>query len=243
INVVNVTQTPSKRDLSKRVTACGGEGILVLTLNDGILLDAQQRVGSIVANRQFQFDGPPQAGAVYTGGWSNCPNGTLAIGGSAIFYQCLSGDFNNLYDQSIGGQCTPVYINTVPCVQTSGSGSATAAPVTSSTDTPTSTPSAIAIPPSLSNSPITTVSVSTTSAVYNSSSAASTSTVIVTTPYANTTLSTTAAPITQTSASGSAPAGSATESITPFPSNAAGILAKNNEFIALAAGVAALVMI
>ncbi|ORY17329.1 hypothetical protein BCR34DRAFT_611064 [Clohesyomyces aquaticus] len=40
----------------------------------------------IVANYQFQFDAPPQAGAIYTGGFSVCPNGTLAIGGSRNLY-------------------------------------------------------------------------------------------------------------------------------------------------------------
>lgn len=53
----------------------------------------------IAANYQFQFDAPPQAGAIYTTGFSLCANGSLALGGSAIFYQCLSGSFYNLYDR------------------------------------------------------------------------------------------------------------------------------------------------
>jgi hypothetical protein len=53
----------------------------------------------IAANYQFQFDAPPQAGAIYTTGFSLCSNNSLALGGSAIFYQCLSGSFYNLYDR------------------------------------------------------------------------------------------------------------------------------------------------
>ena len=53
----------------------------------------------IAANYQFQFDNPPQAGAIYTTGFSLCANNTLALGGSAIWYQCLSGSFYNLYDR------------------------------------------------------------------------------------------------------------------------------------------------
>lgn len=64
-----------------------------MRLANGVLIDSLGRIGSIVANRQFQFDGPPaQAGAIYTGGWSVCPDGLLALGSSKTFYQCDSGD-------------------------------------------------------------------------------------------------------------------------------------------------------
>ncbi|KAF2873619.1 heat shock protein, partial [Massariosphaeria phaeospora] len=80
------------------------------TLEDGILHDPYGRTGAIVANYQFQFDGPPQAGSIYTGGFSVCENNTLAIGGSTLFYRCMSGEFGNLYDRSIGDQCREVNI-------------------------------------------------------------------------------------------------------------------------------------
>jgi len=103
ITVVNVTQSPKKRDLEKR-------DALTLTLVDGILKDALGRTGYIADNYQFQFDGPPQAGALFTSGFSLCGNKSLALGGSAVWYQCLSGGFYNLYDRSWAPQCSPIYI-------------------------------------------------------------------------------------------------------------------------------------
>lgn len=41
-------------------------------------------------------------------------NGSLALGGSTIFYECLSGDFYNLYSESTGDQCSPIYIDIIP---------------------------------------------------------------------------------------------------------------------------------
>ncbi|KAG6009733.1 hypothetical protein E4U21_001481 [Claviceps maximensis] len=110
----------SKRDLEKRT--CGGEGTLVMTLKDSVLKDAKDRTGAIVANRQFQFDGPPQAGSIFTGGFSICNNGSLAIGGSTVFYRCLSGDFYNLYDQNWAPQCEPIEIIANFCDGNGGSG-------------------------------------------------------------------------------------------------------------------------
>ncbi|KAG6021195.1 hypothetical protein E4U19_005887 [Claviceps sp. Clav32 group G5] len=103
----------SKRDLQKR--ACGAEGTLVMTLKDGVLKDSKDRTGSIVANYQFQFDGPPQAGSIYTAGFSTCNNGSLALGGSTVFYRCLSGDFYNLYDRHWAAQCEPIEIVATSC--------------------------------------------------------------------------------------------------------------------------------
>merc|ERR1712070_1180733 len=37
----------------------------------------------------------------------------LALDGTAIWYQCLSGDFYNLYDENDAAQCSPVYINAI----------------------------------------------------------------------------------------------------------------------------------
>lgn len=83
---------------------------LQCTLKDGILRDPYGRTASIVANYQFQFDGPPQAGAIYTGGFSVCQNSSLALGGSTVWWRCMSGEFGNLYDRSIGAQCSQVRI-------------------------------------------------------------------------------------------------------------------------------------
>ena len=80
------------------------------SLKHGVLHDAHGWTGSIVANYQFQFDGPPQAGAIYTGGWSVCQNASLAIGPNTTFYHCMSGGFANLYSVHIGAQCQPVDI-------------------------------------------------------------------------------------------------------------------------------------
>ena len=97
--------------------SCKSPNALSMVLHDGILNDAHGRVGSIVANRQFQFDGPPpQAGAIYAAGWSVSEEGNLAIGTTEIFYQCLSGSFYNLYDEHIGSQCEPVYLKVVDLI-------------------------------------------------------------------------------------------------------------------------------
>ncbi|KAK5958907.1 uncharacterized protein PWA37_004454 [Arxiozyma heterogenica] len=97
--------------------SCKVDGTLSMTLKDGILTDSRGRIGSIVANRQFQFDGPPpQAGAIYAAGWSITPEGNLALGNNDVFYQCLSGDFYNLYDEHIAEQCSPVYLQAVDLV-------------------------------------------------------------------------------------------------------------------------------
>ncbi|KAK6465110.1 hypothetical protein DFJ63DRAFT_310215 [Scheffersomyces coipomensis] len=125
------------------LTACVSPDALVVTLVGGILYDSHGRVGSIVANRQFQFDGPPpQAGAIYAGGWSIVPSSfespedvpgpsenkpakvkrdgstgyKLALGTQTTFYQCLSGDFYNLYDESIGAQCREIEIDVLSVV-------------------------------------------------------------------------------------------------------------------------------
>lgn len=110
----------SKRGLEKR--ECSGEGALVLKLNNGVLLDSKDRTGYIADNYQFQFDKPAQTGAIYTAGFSTCSNSSLALGGSAVFYQCLSGSFYNLYDRHWAAQCEPVLLQVVPCGGGSGGG-------------------------------------------------------------------------------------------------------------------------
>lgn len=103
-----------KRDVIQK-RDCGGPNTLVLNLHDGVLKDKKDRTGAIVANYQFQFDGPPQAGSIYTAGFSTCNNGSLALGSSTVFYQCLSGSFYNLYDRHWAPQCNPVEIVAMPC--------------------------------------------------------------------------------------------------------------------------------
>lgn len=114
-----VTSSSSTTDVAAASTpksgmkACAKDGALAITLENGILKDQKGRTGYIAANYQFQFDGPPQAGALYTSGFTVCNNGSIALGGSSIFYQCLSGDFYNLYDRYWAAQCSPVTMNTI----------------------------------------------------------------------------------------------------------------------------------
>ncbi|KAF2830034.1 hypothetical protein CC86DRAFT_284826 [Ophiobolus disseminans] len=108
ISTVNVT-SPRKRDLETRQLA----GVLTLSLQNGNLRDQAGRTGYIASNYQFQFDAPVQAGARESTGFSLCNNGSLALGSTAIWYQCLSGTFYNLYSQSTGAQCIPIYITAV----------------------------------------------------------------------------------------------------------------------------------
>jgi hypothetical protein len=107
----------AESDSPVTAVSCKTSGTLTLSLSDSVLTDSQGRIGSIVANRQFQFDGPPpQAGAIYAAGWSITEEGNLAIGDNDVFYQCLSGTFYNLYDESIGDQCSPIYLQAVDLV-------------------------------------------------------------------------------------------------------------------------------
>jgi hypothetical protein len=97
--------------------ACSTKNSLSMTIKGGELRDSKGRIGAIVANRQFQFDGPPpQAGSIYAGGWSVTKDGYLALGDSTEFYQCQSGDFYNLYDKNVAAQCGPVKLAVVDLV-------------------------------------------------------------------------------------------------------------------------------
>ncbi|KAI9700472.1 MAG: hypothetical protein M1820_006771 [Bogoriella megaspora] len=118
IATVNAT-TAQKRDLEERQTS----GTLTLTLDGGVLKDMAGRTGYIASNYQFQFDGPPQAGAIYTSGFSVCSNGSLALGGDAVFYACQSGGFYNLYNKNWAPQCDPIYIQAVAAGDNSGQAS------------------------------------------------------------------------------------------------------------------------
>lgn len=97
-----------------RYTSCTDEDTLVMYLEDGILRDPEHRIGSIVSNRQFQFDGPtPQYGAIYAAGWLVTKGGLLSLGEQTTFWQCLAGDFHKTYDRSIHEQCVPVQFEVV----------------------------------------------------------------------------------------------------------------------------------
>ncbi|KAL5114840.1 hypothetical protein ACEQ8H_007269 [Pleosporales sp. CAS-2024a] len=121
IQTVNVTNSKTKRHLSARQLS----GVLTLSLNNGILKDQAGRQGYIASNYQFQFDQPIQAGALQSNGFSLCGNNSLALSATgrsapAIFYQCYSGGFYNLYSQSTGAQCIPIYISAVKTGGSSG---------------------------------------------------------------------------------------------------------------------------
>jgi len=112
---ITVSLPMKKREIESRQTTCSS-GALVATLSNSVLTDSKGRIGGIVANHQFQFDGPPsQAGTIFNSGWSVCSNGSLALGPSAIFYQCLSGSFYNLYNTPAGASCEAVIITVIPC--------------------------------------------------------------------------------------------------------------------------------
>jgi hypothetical protein len=109
------TATPLTKS-SKLLVACKTNHTLQIELVGGVLTDNLGRTGYIASNYQFQFDKPPQAGAIYTAGWSLCANGSLALGGSNIFYQCLSGNFFNLYNKDWAAQCNPITMNAVALI-------------------------------------------------------------------------------------------------------------------------------
>ncbi|KAJ4288706.1 hypothetical protein N0V88_007240 [Collariella sp. IMI 366227] len=115
ISIVPLSSPAARALAVEKRDACLGTGTLVLSLADSVLTDSLGRTGYIADNFQFQFDNPPQAGALFTAGFSHCANRTLAIGSSTVFYQCRSGSFYNLYDRWWAEQCEPVEVIAVPC--------------------------------------------------------------------------------------------------------------------------------
>lgn len=99
--------------------SCVFEGTLQMRLEDGILRDSNERIGSIVGSHQIQFDGPvaPQYGTIYAAGWSVTDKGLLALGNTTMFYQCASGGFYNLYNKKIAEQCNPVNLEVVELIK------------------------------------------------------------------------------------------------------------------------------
>jgi hypothetical protein len=154
IQPVNITSAPGQMDKRQVRNICGSTPII--TLENGVLTDQQGRTGGIVANSQFQFDELTQEGSLFLDGFSICGNSSLAVGGSTIFYQCLSGTFYNLYQQSQGKQCNEIYINTIPC-ESNGSNPAditSSANYGSASSAPTTPPTSSA-PPVAPGNPIT----------------------------------------------------------------------------------------
>jgi len=115
-NELSSVEDASDKEAKGGEYICASSKPVVLTLQDSVLLDAAGRTGSVVANQQLQFDGPAQNGAIYTAGFSICGNGTLALGGSTVWYQCRSGEFFNrvFFDLEFGNdmltekQCTSI---------------------------------------------------------------------------------------------------------------------------------------
>ena len=83
ITVVNVTASAAK--LRKRQSQP-----LELTLSGGVLKDAKGRTGSIVANYQFQFDGPPQVSSCTTRSCKSKKELTFDIGWCNLHRRLLS---------------------------------------------------------------------------------------------------------------------------------------------------------
>ena len=111
------TDATSPSDSGYDMVSCRTDSSLQLHLSNSILTDALGRTGYIASNYQFQFDSPPQSESLYTAGWSVCSNGSLALGGSTVFWQCLSGEFYNLYDRNWAAQCSPINLMAVQLVE------------------------------------------------------------------------------------------------------------------------------
>jgi hypothetical protein len=230
----------SHQKFSLTSTQQAADGALICNLHNGVLRDANGRTGSVVANRQFQFDGPPQAGAIYTGGFSICKNGSMAIGGTTQWWQCSSGPFYNLYDKYIGAQCEEIRIQVTFPQSSSSSLSAAASTTTSSVPVASVASSLITITGALS-----TVSAS---AVGPSAS------------FSSNTMMASMTSSGSVSATGSVATGSATKGLTPGSSASAGAtsaaaappaggaaasfdVAKGSSFVALMAFVGAALII
>lgn len=102
-----------------------------INLFNGTLIDTLNRLGSIVDNRQFQFDAFGQAGSIYTAGFQACgpPEARLlALGGNTIWWGCVSGSFMNLYDQNVAPQCVELTLPLLNNLEPGGDLHATANP-------------------------------------------------------------------------------------------------------------------
>ncbi|KAI3402290.1 hypothetical protein KGF56_004860 [Candida oxycetoniae] len=81
------------------------KGLDVYTLKNTILKDSKGRIGSIVANHQFQFDKPTQPDALFTKGFSivwEDKNWLLALNGKTTFWDSALNDYlYKVYDAPI----------------------------------------------------------------------------------------------------------------------------------------------
>lgn len=108
MNVIYAAPLPAHFVNNKAVSNLG------INLVNGTLIDNLDRLGSIVANRQLQFDAYGQAGSIYTAGFQACgppEKRLLALGGSTTWWGCVSGAFMNLYDSNIAPQCIPLQLS------------------------------------------------------------------------------------------------------------------------------------
>ncbi|KAL8733009.1 MAG: hypothetical protein Q9166_002407 [cf. Caloplaca sp. 2 TL-2023] len=238
---VNETQSSSAKLMKRQNvrTLCGSTPIV--TLQGGILKDQQGRTGNIVANTQFQFDAPLQENALFTSGFSVCQNNTLAYPGSAIFYQCLSGDpenpsdpnglFNNLYSQPQGPtdgptvQCAQSYIEVIGC------------------EVSPEQSSSFQLSPTSGSEPATSASAPASSAAAPETSAVAPSTPTPAAPFPVGNNGT--APGPTATGSGSLPTGTSTGSPAPspyVPGSGAATLIIGGKLVALVAGIGAFAM-
>ncbi|KAL9022231.1 MAG: hypothetical protein Q9185_000631 [Variospora sp. 1 TL-2023] len=140
-----ITNAPGQFDKRQETVtineACADPGASTFTLSDSVLTDQDGATGAIAAQGQFQFDKNVQVDSRYVDGFSICGNGSLALAGTTIFYQCLVEPANrepfvNLYLTSQRPDCDEINIQIFPCPSdgaVSGSSSASVpAPATSS---------------------------------------------------------------------------------------------------------------
>ncbi|RBQ76246.1 hypothetical protein VDGD_05375 [Verticillium dahliae] len=124
ISVVAAPEEVKRLEIRDAASCAGAPGSLVVNLKDGVLTDSKDRTGSIVANYQFQFDGPAQPDAIYTSGFAVCDDNLLALGDQKTFFKCNSGSFANLYDRNWAPQCSPVALYVRSCGKTKRSAQA-----------------------------------------------------------------------------------------------------------------------
>ncbi|KAI4251008.1 MAG: hypothetical protein LQ352_005126 [Teloschistes flavicans] len=210
-------------------TICGSTPIV--TIKGGVLTDQNGRTGEVVANSQFQFDNPIQTDSLFTSGFSICQNTSLAVGGTAIFYQCLNNPtptkaaFNNLYLKNQGPQCNASYIETIFCDAPGGTGGSSSAASQPATSAPTTVATSSVAPTTLSTpaAPVITPVTTPASKPY---------------PVGNTT-----APVPSGTASGSTTTGTKSPSPSPFtPGSGASTLVLGGNVVALLVGMAAFAM-
>jgi hypothetical protein len=111
---------PTPRGLQVPVRQCDANGVVLHFDGGGLLRDQLNRIGYIADNFQFQFDLPVQAGGYGEQDFGeykdpNTGDVYLTWRGNADFYKCQSGNFDNLYSQSIAGQCRMTRIMLFHC--------------------------------------------------------------------------------------------------------------------------------